>query len=97
MTNIVDGFSELVWQIVGYDSTDEISKQIIPLANADEAHITNILTELASEHLSAAEIAAGFAEVRRDDSQGNRIILSAGENPYYVASLWRSDELAKES
>lgn len=97
LADVVDGFRGLVWQIVGYDSTDEILKQVIPLVSADEARISSILTELASKHLNAAEIAAGFAKVRKDDLHANRITLSAGENPYYVASLWRSDELAKET
>jgi hypothetical protein len=48
------------------------------------------------EHQNAQEIEAGLADVRRDDMGGNRITLTAGENPHYVAGLFRGDELAKE-
>lgn len=45
------------------------------------------------KHLTADEISAGLADVRKDEHHGNRIILAAGQNPHYVASLWRSDEI----
>lgn len=80
------------WRIKGYDSLKEILDQRVPLNGNDEAKIAALLKSLASKHLNAAEIAAGMADVRKDDSGGNRIILSAGQNPHYVAGLFRSDE-----
>lgn len=96
LSDIVSGFGKMVWRIVGYDSTTEIMRREIPLDQADEARISEILKTLAAQHLTSAEIAAGMANVRHDTRFGNRITLIAGQNPYYVASLWRSDELAKE-
>jgi hypothetical protein len=63
----------------------------------DERRISEILRSLAAEHLNSQEIAAGLADVRRDDTGGNRIALTAGQSPHYVAGLFRSDELAKEN
>jgi hypothetical protein len=96
LSDIVSGFGQMVWRIVGYDSAKEILQQEIPLNEADAPRISEILRSLAAKHLTSEEIAAGLANVRRDATAGNRIILTAGENPHYVASLWRSDELAKE-
>jgi len=86
----------MVWRIVGYDSAIEILQQEIPLNEADEPRISEILRSLAAEHLTSEEIAAGLADVRRDATGGNRIALMAGQNPHYIAGLFRSDELAKE-
>ena len=96
LSDIVSGFGHMVWRIVGYDSTKEIVRREIPLDQADETKISEILRSLAAQHLTSEEIAAGLANVRHDTTGGNRIILTAGQNPHYVASLWRSDELAKE-
>ena len=86
----------MVWRIVGYDGTKEIMRQEIPLNEADEPRISEILRSLAAEHLTSEEIAAGLANVRRDATGGNRIALMAGQNPHYIAGLFRSDELAKD-
>ena len=96
LSDIVSGFGQMVWRIVGYDGTKEILRQEIPLNEADEPRISEILRSLAAEHLTPAEIAAGLADVRHDTTGGNRITLMAGQNPHYVAGLFRSDELAKE-
>ena len=88
---------EMVWRIEAYDSNTLISETVIPLNNASEAKISELLKSLASQHLSPEEIAAGLADVSKDDAHGNRIILTAGQNPHYIAGLFRSDELpAKE-
>jgi hypothetical protein len=96
LSDIVSGFEKMVWCIVGYDGTKEIMRQEIPFDQADERRISEILRDLAAQRLTPAEIAAGLADVRRDDTGGNRITLMAGENPHYVAGLFRSDELAEE-
>jgi hypothetical protein len=96
LSDIVSGFGQMVWRIVGYDGTKEILRQEIPLNQADERRISEILRNLAAEHLTSEEIAAGLADVRRDATGGNRIALMAGQNPHYIAGLFRSDELAKE-
>jgi hypothetical protein len=95
LSDIVSGFRQMVWLIVGYDSLKEIVRREIPLDQADEATISEMLRSLAAQHLNSEEIAAGLADVRRDATGGTRTILIAGQNPNYVASLWRSDELAK--
>jgi hypothetical protein len=88
---------EFVWKIEGYDGSKKILEQTVPLNDANEAKITSILRALASKGLTPGEISAGNADVHKDDKYGNRIIFSAGENPYYVASLWRSDELREST
>ncbi len=93
MNTIVGGFENMVWRIIGYDGLEEISQQTYSLKTTDQAKIEALLKELASQHLTFSEVAAGFADVRIDESNGNRVMLSAGENPHYVASLWRADEL----
>jgi hypothetical protein len=85
----------MVWRIIGYDGLEEIFEQRIPLTDADEAKISAMLKTLAAQHLTPDEIAAGLADVSQDTTTSNRIMLTAGENPNYVASLWRSDELPK--
>jgi hypothetical protein len=85
----------MVWRIIGYDGLQEIFEQRIPLTDADEARISAMLKVFASQHLTPDEIAAGLADVSQDTTTGNRITLTAGENPHYVASLWRRDELPK--
>jgi hypothetical protein len=84
---------EFVWKIKGYNGTEKILDQTIALNSADEMKITSLLKELASKNLTPSEISAGLADVHKDDAAGNRIIFHAGQNPHYVASLWRSDEI----
>ena len=84
---------EFVWKIEGYDGTERILDQTVPLNSTNEAQITSILKGLASKGLTPSEISAGLADVHKDDVNGNRIIFHAGQNPHYVASLWRSDEI----
>jgi hypothetical protein len=94
LSDVVGGFGSFVWIIEGYDGAEIILQpQRIPLNDATEAKISGLLHGFASKHLTLAEISAGLADVRRDEHYGNRISLTAGKNPYYVASLWRSDEL----
>ena len=82
----------MTWHIEGYDGTEQILEQQIPLDQADETKICEILKLLAAKHLTAAEVKAGLAEARQDTTNANRIMFMAGQNPHYVASLWRSDE-----
>jgi len=93
LSKVADGFGEMVWKIDGYDGTEQIFEQRIPLNNASSERIAGILKDLASKHLTPGEISAGLADVRSDAQHGNRIILMAGQDPYYVAALFRSDEL----
>jgi hypothetical protein len=83
----------MVWKIEGYRGTEKILDQRIPLNDATEQKVSEMLKRLASQHLTEAEISAGLADVRADSSHGNRIILMAGQDPHYVAGLFRSDEL----
>ena len=84
---------EFVWKIKGYDGIEKILDQTVALNSADESKIIGILRELVSKGLTPTEISADLAEVHKDDLGGNRIIFHAGQNPHYVASLWRSDEI----
>ena len=68
-------------------------EQTVALNDADENRICDLLKSFASKHLTSDEISSGLADVRKDEHHGNRIIFTAGQNPHYAASLWRSDEL----
>jgi hypothetical protein len=96
MTDIVNGFENMVWRVIGYDGTEQISEETIPVDRADESAIVMLLRKLAASHLSEDEIqdAPGLLEVRKDLDHGNRVTFSVGENPHYVASMWRADEIA---
>jgi hypothetical protein len=89
----VGNSGELEWKIEGYNGVDKFFEERIPLDDASEEKIASLLKGLASKHLTAAEIAAGMADVRKDAQHGNRITLMAGQNPHYVAALFRGDEL----
>jgi hypothetical protein len=69
----------------------------MPLKAADEAEIVAMLKSLASQHLTKAEIQrgeqTGVLDIVRDVG-GTRLSGSCGQNPHYVASLWRDEELA---
>jgi len=53
------------------------------------------LEQLAKSELTGRENKKSphLFQVHAEMESGDRLIYSAGENPYYVASLWRSDEL----
>jgi hypothetical protein len=93
LSKVISGFGELEWKIEGYNGVDKFFEERIPLNDAPEEKIASLLKGLASKHLTAAEIAAGMADVRKDAQHGIRIILMAGQNPHYVAALFRGDEL----
>jgi hypothetical protein len=89
----VSNSRELEWKIEGYNGVDKFFEERIPLSDAPEEKIASLLRGLASQHLTAAEIAAGMADVRKDAQHGKRVTLVAGQNPRYVAALFRGDEM----
>ena len=95
MIDYVDGFKNQVWRIIKYEGITEISERRIPLSETSEAGIIAFLHNLASETLTVGEVrnSPHLFEVTKDDDGGNRLSYRAGENPLFVASLWRSDEL----
>ena len=93
MNKAVGNSGELEWKIEGYNGVNKFFEERIPLNDAPEEKIASMLKGLASKHLTAAEIAAGMADVRKDAQHGNRVILTAGQNPHYVAALFRGYEL----
>ena len=93
MNKAVGNSGELEWKIEGYNGVNKFFEERIPLNDAPEEKIASMLKGLASKHLTAAEIAAGIADVRKDAQHGNGTILMAGQNPHYVAALFRGDEM----
>lgn len=97
--NVVEGFKNMSWFILGYDGMTEIYQRRIAADQVDEAGIRKILRELAMQHLTPEEIAASdrgdatFLTIRPDD-RSNRLSFMIGENPHYVAGLFRADERA---
>lgn len=98
MADAVDGFARQVWRIFGYDSTDRIFEMEIPQAELQPLQVAALLRYLVARNLSPDEIVAAvrgetsFLEVRDNTEGGNRFSFMAGENPYYVAGLFRADE-----
>ena len=98
MIDIVSGFRKQVWKLIEYDGSKKVSEERIPLDEAGEAAIISLLMKRASKHLADNEIQTSphLYAVRKDTEGGTRIIYSAGQNPHFVASLWRLDELEKD-
>lgn len=95
--DIVNGFQNQIWRIRKMDSLDQIWEELVPFSEADEAAIRARLEELAKTELTAREIEETPSLYKATDQTGGgkRLIISAGDNPYYVASLWRSDEMPR--
>jgi hypothetical protein len=95
MADIVAGFKNQVWRIIKYDGVTVMSEDRIPLHEITEQDVIALLEERAKSELTAREAQESphLFQVQRGQSNGNRLIFSAGENPHFTASLWRSDEL----
>ncbi|WP_126911066.1 hypothetical protein [Rhizobium chutanense] len=95
MTDLTAGFQNQVWCIRKMDGLTVLSEEQIPLSDASEKDIMLLLEERAKSVLTPREIhdAPQLFKAKDMTGKGNRLIYSAGQNPYYVASLWRSDEL----
>lgn len=96
------------WKIEGYDSTRLIfkMKKVLPVGCLTVKQMTSLLQRLASKHLDEDEIVAssirrnckGYApllECQLSSGPGVRYSIMVGSNPFYVGSVWKSDELAK--
>jgi hypothetical protein len=98
MSTTDHGLMNQSWLIAGFEGTTKIFQKIIPLEAADEAEIVAMLKNLASQHLTKAEIQGseqtGVLDVLRDDPSGALLSWSCGQNPRYVASLWPNELLA---
>lgn len=77
------------------DGLTVVSQEFLPLSEASEDDILRLLEERAKKELTPREIrdAPQLFQARDMTGNGKRLIYTAGENPYHVASLWRSDEL----
>lgn len=94
------------WKIEGYDSTRLLFQNVLPLGYLSEGQMMSLLQRLASKHLTEDEIVAasqrpnskGYApllEPHTDHDPSSRYTISVGVNPYYLASVWQSGELAE--
>ena len=81
MSKIVDGFQNQIWVIEKYDSLKLLSAERIPQSDASKLDIISKLQGLSGEVPQA------------DENNAKRIMYMAGQNPHWVASLWREDEL----
>ncbi len=99
MMDPVSGFQNSVWRIIGYDGAETIFETEVPQADLSVEGVTRLLQLLVAGDLEMGDIfeaATGksrLLEVRPDLDSANRLMFMAGENPHYVASLWRGDEL----
>lgn len=99
MTDIIAGFQNQVWRIQKMDSLTVVSEELLPASDTSESDILRLLEDRAKNELTPREIQEVPQLFRAKDmtGNGNRLIYTAGENPYYVASLWRSDELSNDT
>jgi len=91
MSDVIDGFQNMAWRIQGYEGDKQILEQIVSVEEMSAAGVAEHLKGLASQNLTPEDIAA--LEVSVDETHGKRMTITVGENPHYVASLWRKDEL----
>ena len=98
MAKVTD-FNNQSWVIEGYDSATLIERNVLPFSQASEKTVIRMIEEKAKTHLTATEVLEKpqLWLARKDEVSGNRITYSAGENPHYVAGLWRSDELKEKA
>lgn len=99
MASAVEGFGNQVWLVRGYDGTKLIFETRIPQARLTVERIQDLLRCLVCRDLTGSEVTAAFLgdsplfEVTNDIRGGNRLAWSVGSNPYYIAALFRPDEL----
>ena len=98
--SVIDGFKNMSWVISGYDGTEQVYFKRIDATGVSEERIKEILRELAIQHLTPDEIKAcnegraPFLTVQADENN-NRLAYMIGENPHYIAGLFRADETPK--
>lgn len=99
MTDIMTGYQNQVWRIQKMDGLTVVSEEFLPLSEAPEDKILHLLEARAKKELTPREIrdAPQLFKARDMTGNGKRLIYTAGENPYHVASLWRSDELDRSA
>jgi hypothetical protein len=90
------------WIIEGFDGTENILRRTIPKGSSwPEARIIELLRRLVCRHLSPSDVIEGsrpakdifyIAILEAKRSIEKRLTTTVGENPFYVASLYRADE-----
>jgi hypothetical protein len=90
------------WIIEGFDGTEIFLRRTIPKGSSwSEARIIELLRRLVCHHLSPGDVIEGsrppkdifyvpILEAKR--STEKRLTITVGENPFYVASLYRANE-----
>lgn len=91
-------FSNMEWRFTGFDSTTKIFEFKVPQAELDETGVKRVLELLIARHLEPEEAlyaALGknpLLEVKSDSTRGNRVSYWGGQNPHFIAGLFRKDE-----
>ena len=91
------------WSIRGYDSTETIYERVVPFGCLSERQVIALLQRLASRHLDEDEVTdsslkrnskayRALLEPHCDVVNATRVMISVGENPYYVASVWEQQD-----
>jgi len=90
------------WKIEGYDSTNKTFERVLPYSFLTKKYVIALMQRLSARHLDEDEIvssslrpkAPGYTQLLEPRAgRGGRHTISVGENPHYVASVWRDDEL----
>jgi hypothetical protein len=90
--------SAMEWRIRGYSSTLEIYKLDLPQDRFSREQVIEVLKILAGRQLTGHEVSGAvlgkndLLKVRVGESPENGITLTAGQNPHYVAGLFRKDQ-----
>lgn len=95
MSDVVEGYKHQVWRIIKYEGVAEVWEERIPLEEATEDEVRQRLERLVRDDMDPTDVEREPDRFRatRDAEHGERVMLLAGDDPSYVASLWREDEL----
>jgi len=90
------------WVIQGYDGVKPLARTILPKSRWPEPRVTVLLQRLVSKNLEVSDIIDASRPPRdtfhnpvlreKRSEVAGRLTIKVGENPYYVASLWKADE-----
>ena len=83
------------WRIRGYDGATETLNVDMPFQLLSRDNAAQLLRLLVASHLTEQDIIEAtlgtnrLLEIRSDDVEGKPLMLMAGQNPLYVAGLFR--------
>ncbi|MCC5991166.1 MAG: hypothetical protein JJT99_01465 [Rhodobacteraceae bacterium] len=95
--------NNVMWRIEGFDSTASIFSVELPHNHLGIKQAESLLARLVARHLTADQIVSASTAksvrtidslIPRKDYSNNKIIITCGDNPHYVATLIRNPPLS---